>query len=508
MGKPLQLSRRSAALGALGLLTGCVFQVRSSSGPGFAYMLPDGYVQWLQDSKWLYVLQQRTGTPVKFVDGGPSGSYYQKFDLTLAAHGMRDAGIAEQAQVEVYGEQGAFKDLKPLIKKYAPNMQKYIDANPDYESLITSQNGKIYGIIGEYPKISSVTFYRADMFRKAGIVGVPQSIAELTAALRKLKSSYATRTDFYPYLGRDTFLSLQYAFDAQDNIDSAGRVHGIYAEGLGNDIYSPGFKAMIEWYRELYRDGLIDPEFVAGTDTEDTWQTKMLNGKGAVSTDFFTRPSYFMQNGGPEIDPHYSMAVMPAFRGADGRQRMVAAASRYDTKKMFVISASSERAEKILKFLDYMHTPEGQQLIHYGVRGQSYQVSGGEPEYLASYQKALASLPGHRIWTFFQDRLGFPVPVDNNAYYKWSDKLTRSFAASYFKKYLKVYPILHYSAQQIIDRSALDADVEPFIDAQALAFVTGKKPMSQWSSFLRQATAKGALKIVAIDQAAYDAMKK
>lgn len=509
MGKPLVFGRRSMGMAALSVVaSGCVLQSRPSSGPGFAYLLPDGYVQWLEDSKWLYVLQRRTGIPVKFVDGGPSGSYYQKFDLTLAAHDVRDAAIAQQAQVAVYGEQGAFLDLAPLIGRYAPHMQKYIDANPDYRSLITAEDGKIYGIIGEYPKISAVTFYRADMFRKAGIERAPQDIAELTAALRTLKKTYRSTRDFYPYLGRDDLLKMQYAFDAQDTIDRHGRVHGIYACGKGNDIYSPGFKRMIQWYRDIYREGLIDPEFVAGTDTEDTWQTKMLNGKGAVSTDFFTRPSYFISNGGPKIDPDYAMAVMPAFRGSDGRQRLVAAEPRYDTSKMFVINAKSERAEKIMRFLDYLHTPEGQTLLHFGVQGQSYKVVNGRKEYLASYQKALAGLPGHRIWTFFQDRLAFPIPVDNDAYYQWSDALTRSFAREYFKKYLKVYPILRYTGQQIIARSELDADLEPFIAAQIVAFVTGKRSMSKWDSFLKQATDKGAKKIISIDQAAYEAMAK
>jgi putative aldouronate transport system substrate-binding protein len=508
MGKPLVFSRRTAGLAALSLLTGCVFQSRPSSGPGFAYLLADGYVQWLRDSEWLYPLQQRTGVPVKFVDGGPSGSYYQKFDLTLAAHGVKDAAIAQQAQVAVYGEQGAFLDLAPLIRKYAPHMQRYIEANPDYQALITNPDGSIYGIIGEYPKISPITFYRADMFRKAGIDGKPRTIAELTEALRKLKKAYSGTRDFYPYIGREALLNLQYAFDAQDRIDASGKVHGVYASGQGNDLYSPGFKRMIEWYHQIYREGLIDPEFVAGTDTEDTWQTKMLNGKGAVSTDFFTRPSYFISNGGPKIDPHYEMGVLPAFRGEDGKQRLVAAIPRYNTERMFVVNKSSDRAEKILKFLDYMHTPAGQTLVHYGIEGKSYKVVNGRKEYTASYNAALAQLPGHRLWTFFQDRLGFPIPVDNDAYYKWSDELTRSFAPHYFANYLKVDPILRYTGQQLIDRSALDADLEPFIDAQVVAFVTGKRPMSQWDGFLRQATARGAKQITAIDQAAYDAMTK
>lgn len=507
---------RRAALGLVGgavggmvgltTLSGCLFRSEPSSGPGFAYLLPNKYLTWLTDLKWYPLLEERTGIPVKLVDGGPSEQYYQKFDLALASHGIKDAAIANQAQVEVYGEQGAFMDLAPLIRQHAPHVQAYLDANADYRALVRATNGRIYGIMTERPRITPVTFYRADMFEAAGITSVPRDIAELTTVLTKLKSTYSSKRDFFPYSGRDSFVGLQYAFDANDTIDSAGKIHGIYASGQGNDIFSPGFKELIAWYQGLYRDELIDPEFVRGSATEESWQTKMINGKGAVCTDFFTRPSWFIQNGGPDIDPNYSMAVMPAFLGPDGRERKVTMGERYNPSEMFVILKSSDRAEKIMKFLDYVYSPAGRTLMNYGVKGESYDVVDGKKVYTASYEKALAVKPGQANWSFFQDRLTFPAPVDNKAFYNWGDKLTRSFAADYFGRYAKIYPGLRYTADQIEARTGLLAEVEPFILAETVKFATGERSMSGWDDFLAEAKDKGAQEITAIDQAAYDAM--
>ena len=35
-------------------------------------------------------------------------------------------------QANIYGAQGAFYDLKPLIEEYAPHIKAYLEANPAY----------------------------------------------------------------------------------------------------------------------------------------------------------------------------------------------------------------------------------------------------------------------------------------------------------------------------------------------------------------------------------------
>lgn len=103
-----------------------------------------------------------------------------------------------------------------------------MEAHPEFSKLITSSDGKVYALTPQYPKISNVTFYRDDMFKKAGITTDPKTIQEFTDVLRKLKSAYADNKNFYPFGGRDDFLRFQSAFRANDLIDGQGKVHGIY----------------------------------------------------------------------------------------------------------------------------------------------------------------------------------------------------------------------------------------------------------------------------------------
>jgi putative aldouronate transport system substrate-binding protein len=497
-----------ALIATLGACTSQSTDNSSHASGSFSYRLATQYGDWLKDLKWFPAAEKQSGVTVDIADGGDNDHYYQKLDLAMSSGSVQDAMVASYAQSQVYGKQGAFQDLAPLIKKYAPHIQKYLDANAQYRNLVTNADGQIFGLFTEQPKLSHVTFYRSDMYKAAGITpGQTVNIQQFTDQLQKLKDAYSSKVaNYYPISGRDSYLKFLYAFGAEDRI-ADGKVQGEYSAGLGQNIFSPQFKTAIEWYRDIYSRGLIDPEWVNGSNTEDSWQEKMLTGKASVGDDFFTRPEWFMENGGPKNDPAYSMAVLPAFQTADGQQakRDIAV---YTTDRVVVVSAKSQKAEQVLKFLDYLFSEKGQTTMHYGVEGQSYKVVDGQPEYTVDFTKEGNKPVGTPAWNFLQERLTFPAPVDNTAYQKWMDPLTKSFAPAYFKNYVDVVPTLKYTADQLDKRSALQAVVDPYVTSQVAQFVQGKIGMDQWDAFLQQASAKGYKKIVAIDQAAYDASRK
>ncbi|WP_219640490.1 extracellular solute-binding protein [Cohnella sp. CFH 77786] len=487
----------------------------SGSGGGsgekvqFSYLLAGKYINWLKDLKWYPELLKNTNADIELVNGGEDDDqYYKSLETKLMSNDLPDSAIVTLSQAEVYGSQGLFLNLKDLIEKNAPNIKKFIDANPDYKKMITASDGNIYGLPQQYPVITPVPFYRADFFERAGIASNPTTIQEFTDVLKKLKAAYPA-ADFYPFTGRDGYIKFTESFQAKDFIDDSGKVHGIYNNGLGYDLKAPGFKQLVEWYNTLFTEKLIDPEWIYGTQTEETWQTKMLTGKGAISYDFFTRPSWFMNNGGPKNDPKYSIKVMDALKDQQGNAPKVSAYQpRFRNDRVFVINAASEKkAEAIIKFMDYVFSDEGRTLMDYGVEGQSYKNEGGEKEYLVKFEEEGNKPLGTPVWNFLQDRLTFPAPSNDEAYYQWMDDLTKSFAKDFFTKYAEVMPALKYSTDQLKERSGLVANVQPMIDSNLVKFITGKRPISEWDAFLKEADAQGYSKIVDIDQAAYDANK-
>lgn len=474
----------------------------------FSYTLENKFVKWMLDLNWYKIFLEKANADVQLIEGGAGAQYYKNIDLKIASGDFPDAGIVNLAQAEVYGSQGAFVDLKPLIDKHAPNIKKYIDSNPDYKAMITASDGKIYGLTQEYPKISGVTFYREDMFKKAGITQEPHTIEEFTDALRKLKTAYADNKNFYPFTGRDGFLKFQSVFGAQDRIEN-GKVHGIYAIGSGTDIHSPGYRKLVEWFKQLHDEKLIDPEWVAGASTEESWQTKMLVGNGAVSDDFFTRPAWFMLNGGPKNDPNFSMKVLPYPMGIDGQQAKRSTNARYPDNRFLAISTKAEKkAPDIIRLLDFVFSPEGQTIMQYGVEGQTFKTVNGKREFLVTYSEEVPKPLGTPNWLFLQDRLTFPAPVNNEAFYEFNDDLTKSYAADYFSKYAATYPALKYNTDQQKERSDLVAKIGEAVTANLVKFVSGKRPMSEFDAFLAEMDKLGYKRVVEIDQAAYDAMNK
>lgn len=471
----------------------------------FSYSLPGKFGTWMEDSNWIPVLMSETGATIEFVNGGDGDAYYKNVDLKVGSGGFSDVGIVQLSQAEVYGSKGAFVDLKPIIEQHGPNIKKFMEDNPEYEKLVTSLDGKIYALIPQYPKISNVTFYREDLFEKAGITEQPRTIEQFTEVLRTLKEAHKDNKNFYPFGGRDDFLKFASAFNASDRIED-GKIKGIYNVGQNVDIMAPGFKSLIEWYITLYDEKLIDPEWVSGLSTEEAWTTKMLNGNVAIGHDFYTRPSLFILNGGTKTDPDYSLNVMPPFLDSDGNQSKFPTPAGFRVDRAFVINATAaDKAPSIIKFLDYLFSDEGQTLVGWGVEGTTFKKGeNGENEFIVQFDEESTKPLGTMSWTFFQDRLTFPIPVNNEAFYEWNHSLTKSYASDYFNNYSESLPILKYSTDELKERSNLVAKVNESIKANIVKFVTGKRSMSEWDSFITEMDELGYSAIVEIDQSAYE----
>lgn len=351
--------------------------------------------------------------------------------------------------------------------------------------------------------------YRADMFETAGIQEQPRSVEQLTDALRTLKAYYGKdRPNYYPFSGRNSGAFTE-AFLANDRIED-GTVRGVYNNGGGYDIYSPGYKEYVEWYKLLYDEKLIDPEFAAGAANESSWETKMLTGSASVTYDHYSRPSWFMLNGGPENDPDYEMAVMPYLLDSSGNQSKRAATAPYQVNQTLVINAkSADKAADILRFHDYFWGEEGSTLANWGVEGVSYKETSGDKQYIIDYGTEISKPEGEKRWSFYSVRTTYAMPKDTEAFFEFNTESDAEILKALFSdQYLQVYPILIYTSEQSVERANLNAKVKELVNGEFVRFVTGKRPLSEWDAYLNEMEQAGYKKITEIDQAAYDAMYK
>lgn len=492
-----------------------------SSGGGdntYTMFMRSAYVDWIKELKWYDVAEERTGIHVDYISGPEEAAdVYSEVDQRVISGDLPDAVMTKLAQTSVYGPQGVFADLAPYIEKYAPNLQKYIDDNPDYKALVSDADGHIYGLCKETPIFADLIGYRADHFKAAGID--PDSIVtidDFTKALETLKAYYGKdNPNYYPLTGRDTAIRFASWFGAASNISST-ESNGIYINGHYKDgsidIMSDGAYKMVETMKKWYDEGLIQPEWVAGTFSEADWEAAMLNGNGSIFYDYYNRAEWFMENGGPDNDPNYQMGVLNFIKDDNGNPQKMTVSMKYNDECVTAVNAncSEDKIKTILTFIDYFYSEEGEILANYGVEGESFKTdANGDKEFIADYQTEEATPAGEKRWSFLSDRFTVCKPVDNEAFFKWNAPLiAEATGRLYTDENLGTSYVLKFTDDQSKEVTNLLASV---FDAQMSGiaqFIDGARELTpdNWAAFQQEMNDLGLSRIEEIQLAAYQAM--
>ena len=135
------------------------------------------------------------------------GNHLQKFDATLAGGNAPDVIEMGNTEMTKYMAAGAFQDLSSE-KASIPNSSTWL------EGLAASGRylGKTYGV--PYYAGSRVVTYRTDLFRQVGIKRLPTSLAQYTAAARKLGARNKAKNFSPVYIaGTDWYVAMSFVAD-------------------------------------------------------------------------------------------------------------------------------------------------------------------------------------------------------------------------------------------------------------------------------------------------------
>ena len=103
----------------------------TESTNSYTMFIRSQYHDWIKELKWYDVAEETTGITVEYVDGPEEISdTYTEVDQRIASGTLPDATMCKLSQAKVYGSQGAFVDLAPYIKKYAPNYHCLLYTSP------------------------------------------------------------------------------------------------------------------------------------------------------------------------------------------------------------------------------------------------------------------------------------------------------------------------------------------------------------------------------------------
>lgn len=381
-------------------------------------------------------------------------------------------------------EAGVFMPLDDLLKQYAPNLMKKV---PKAAWDAVSYDGKIYAIPDYLSNPSRRgTYIRTDLLEKTGMKA-PQTVDEFLDVLRAFKKAgvenpYQMRENF-KYA--DTFLG---AFDVLPYKDQFEVVNG-QVQPKFFDVEN--MQKALQTYKTMFDEGLIPKDFATISSSDyskninsgksGSWSS---NGAGLISF----RTAIVQANPAAKVD------IISSPKGPEGKSGYF-----YYTPvvRSFYVNAKvdKDKAAKIIKFYDWMASPEAEKFFTFGIEGQNYTVDNGKINYKIPTSKEEQEEESFRAGTLWmgQDATLNPprkrLELDQNG----KDQLA-VFDNVLDKEGLPgigFYPDLA-TFSKYPDLASPQPDVGPkLIIDHMIKMIYGKEPISDWPKVIEEYKTKG-----------------
>ena len=324
----------------------------------------------MEDNPVLQKIQELTGVKLE-IQWGPNSTYAEIFSTTLADANppmLISATNARDPQVVNSARGGTFWDLTEAVND-AENYPYLAAGNHAiYDSI--SVDGHLYGIYRSRAFPRGGIYYRCDIAKEVGFDKEVKTIDDLTELAEKLAGysddTYALNMCSYT-AGTINVITVAMGAPNTWGVDADGNIYPAHL--------SEGYMKGLNWLRHLYEIGGIDPNF-AQISTSD-WDTIERNNKAFMRFDCLDnahrQQEWFENNAGvteqifqsvgPVAKEDGSISVWPQNEGFAGEILVM--------KK----AVKEEDLPKVLKFLDWCNSPDGQTIINAGLEGLTYDVN-------------------------------------------------------------------------------------------------------------------------------------
>ncbi len=258
---------------------------------------------------------------------------------------------------------GAFWDITKFVTD-AENYPNLIGSPAVYSNI--SIDGGIYGIYKTRAFPRAGIYYRKDIAEACGITKVPETIDELTSlamALAKYsEDTYALNMCSYT-AGTISIITVAHGAPNNWGIDENGDIYPAHK--------SPAYLEGLNWLRDLYQAGGIDPNFA--TADPGKWNDAERTGKAFMRFDCldnaYRQQEWFETNAGTT---EQIWEMVGTLAKADGSISVWPQNNGFNGELVVTKAVKEEDLPKVMKFLDWANTAEGQMFINWGVQDLTY----------------------------------------------------------------------------------------------------------------------------------------
>ncbi|WP_342421248.1 extracellular solute-binding protein [Paenibacillus sp. FSL E2-0178] len=313
------------------------------------------------------MLQEKTGYKVSY-DMLPQDKWGEKLNLIMSSGEPYDVITTynDMALYSDYAQKGALVDLTPLIDEYGPNIKKAISQ----ESMDALKiDGKLYAIpvVVTY-KVNSSILIRTDWLEKLGLK-MPTTTDELTTVLKAFQEKDPGGNG-----DQNVPLTIRGDLPMLDNLVGAFGMPNTWNDVDGQlvpRLLDPAYKDYITYTADLYKQGLLDKEFVVNKDA--TAKEKFTSGKaGAIIV-------HWADIGGisdalTKNFPDAKFAFVSALKGPSGEAGFSGNAG-FD--RLTFVPKASKHPEDAVKWINATLEPETFKNLAIGEEGKTYTFENG-----------------------------------------------------------------------------------------------------------------------------------
>lgn len=325
------------------------------------------------NKKILDILEEKTDMKldIQFV---PSTTYVEKVNALFGSGSFPDSVVLDLDMLTQYHEaiqDGQFWEIGPYLDEFE-NLAKMKDEVVEN----TKVDGKIYMIYEGKPLSRQGMIYRKDWAEKLGL-SAPKNTDEFYEMLRAFTEEDPDgngKDDTFGLTDRNelifgAFKTVASWFHTPTNF-------GVENGEIKPEFMFPEYMQTLDFFRDLHEKGYINKDFPVTSKTDQQGLLKNGNAGVYVGSMGDVQSLYLdtvANNPDAVLDVHNQVA------GPDGKFT-VWSLPGYGNAILFPKSSikTEEELKKALSFYDYLMTPEGANLVFWGIEGEHYTVENNE----------------------------------------------------------------------------------------------------------------------------------
>jgi putative aldouronate transport system substrate-binding protein len=483
------------------------------------------------DNKLTEKIEKKLDIDIQF-QTTPEDGARQKQSLLLASGDYPTAFIGgDFSGIEQlnYGKQGVFLPLNDLIEEHAPNIKAAFEQQPWLKKAITMPDGNIYGLpgmMGCYHCTYPIKMWiNTDWLEKLNLE-MPQTTEELAKVLEAFKNNDPNgngKNDEVPLSGipNDQEMNpINFMMNAFIYTN-----HGNYIKAENGKLSfvanTPEWKQGLEYMRDLYSKGLIDPQ----TFTQQDEGVKQLANRGDVAElgAFAGLWSGAVMNIEGESTRWTEYEAIPPLKGPSGLQETVYNGNSISSAKFAITNkASKEQQIAAIKIADYVYSQEGALDEMFGIKGEGWFAPedgelgvDGKP---AIFKRGSLDpeKPSNILW-------------DNDFTYLTEDLYHGQVASQEidtlegYERYLYLQTKEKYDGKRpaetllndVVDPdkaqriAEIKTDIQGLVQGSAVQFIIGEKNLGKdWDAYVKEFDNLGVKEYLDAYQETYDAINK